>query len=63
MVYCSGVSSSPSVLYTRHHKEANTVEQSAAEALKDSEMGLALVQDLMNRENKVKELIGELKNT
>lgn len=52
-----------SVLYTRHKKEANTVEQSAADALEDSEKGLALVQDLMKRENKVKDLIGDLKNT
>lgn len=52
-----------SVLYTRHKKEAKTVEQNAADALVDSEKGLALVKDLMKRENKVKDVIGELKNT
>lgn len=52
-----------SVLFSRHKKEENTVEQSAADALEDSEKGLALVQDLMKRENKVKDLIGDLKNT
>lgn len=39
------------------------MEQNAADALEDSEKGLALVQDLMKRENKVTDLIGELKNT
>lgn len=52
-----------SVLNARHQKEANAVEQNAANALENSEMGLALIQNLMNRENKVKDLIGELKNT
>lgn len=52
-----------SVLNTRHQKEANAVEKNAANALEDSEMGLALIQNLMNRENKVKDLTGVLKNT
>lgn len=46
-----------------HKKEANAVEQKAFDALEDSEKGLALIQDLMIRENRVKDLIGELKNT
>lgn len=52
-----------SVLNTRHQKEAKAVEKNAVNALEDSEMGLALIQNLMNRENKVKDLTGELKNT
>lgn len=39
------------------------MEQNATDALKDSGMGLALVQDLMKRENKVKDLIVDLKKT
>lgn len=39
------------------------MEKNAANALEDSEMGLALIQNLMNRENKVKNLTGVLKNT
>ncbi|XP_072219457.1 laminin subunit gamma-2 [Leuresthes tenuis] len=48
-------------LADKHKKEADTVEQTATEALNDSENGLSLVRTLMNRENKVKELIGDLK--
>lgn len=47
----------------RHQNEADVVERSASNALSDSEKSLALVRNLMNKENKVKELIGELKNT
>lgn len=47
----------------RHQNEADAVERSASDALSDSEKSLALVRNLMNKENKVKELIGELKNT
>lgn len=47
----------------RHQNEADAVEQSAGDALSNSEKSLALVRNLMNKENKVKELIGELKNT
>ncbi|KAF1383164.1 hypothetical protein PFLUV_G00128460 [Perca fluviatilis] len=44
-----------------HETKADAVERSANEALSDSKNSLALVRTLMNRENKVKELIGELK--
>lgn len=39
------------------------MERSATDALSDSEKSLALVRTLMNKENKVKELIGDLKTT
>lgn len=45
----------------RHQTDANAVERSATDALMDSEKSLALVRMLMNRENKVKELIGDLR--
>ncbi|XP_008273912.1 laminin subunit gamma-2 [Stegastes partitus] len=45
----------------KHQTQANIVEKTANEALSDSNKGLALVRTLMNRENKVKELIGDLK--
>lgn len=45
----------------RHETIAGAVERSANEALRDSQESLALVRNLMNRENKVKELIGDLK--
>lgn len=48
-------------LADKHQKKADAVEQTANEALRDSETSLALVRTLMNRENKVKELIGDLK--
>lgn len=38
------------------------MQQSATDALKDSAKSLALVRTLMNKENKVKELIGDLKS-
>lgn len=47
----------------RHQNEADAVERSADDALSDSKKSVALVRNLMNKENKVKELIGELKNT
>lgn len=46
---------------SRHQKNATTVEQTANKALSDSEKSLALARTLMNKENKVKELIGDLK--
>ncbi|XP_071782542.2 laminin subunit gamma-2 [Centroberyx gerrardi] len=50
-----------SELAKNHQTKAGTVEQSANEALSDSEKSLALVRTLLNKENKVKELIGDLK--
>ncbi|XP_026230068.1 laminin subunit gamma-2 [Anabas testudineus] len=48
-------------LADKHQTKAGAVERSANEALSDSQKGLALVRTLMNKENKVKELIGDLK--
>ncbi|KAM4551911.1 laminin subunit gamma-2 [Odontesthes bonariensis] len=48
-------------LADKHKKKADAVEQTANEALNDSVNSLSLVRTLMNRENKVKELIGDLK--
>uniref|UniRef100_A0A3P8S9W4 Laminin subunit gamma 2 n=1 Tax=Amphiprion percula TaxID=161767 RepID=A0A3P8S9W4_AMPPE len=48
-------------LADKHETKANAVEKTANEALSDSNKGLALVRTLMNKENKVKELIGDLK--
>lgn len=59
----SSLVSTARTLAEKHQKEANAVEKNAANALEDSEMGLALIQNLMNRENKVKDLTGVLKNT
>ncbi|KAM3604282.1 uncharacterized protein V6R79_008893 [Siganus canaliculatus] len=50
-------------LADKHQTDATAVERKASDALSDSEKGLALVQTLMNRENKVKGLIGDLKTT
>ncbi|KAM6989831.1 laminin subunit gamma-2 [Tautogolabrus adspersus] len=44
-----------------HQTKADSVEKTANNALSDSEKSLALVRTLMNKENKVKELIGDLK--
>uniref|UniRef100_UPI0037E831B8 laminin subunit gamma-2 isoform X2 n=1 Tax=Semicossyphus pulcher TaxID=241346 RepID=UPI0037E831B8 len=44
-----------------HQTKADVVERTANGALSDSEKSLALVRTLMNKENKVKELIGDLK--
>uniref|UniRef100_A0A669BRK1 Laminin, gamma 2 n=1 Tax=Oreochromis niloticus TaxID=8128 RepID=A0A669BRK1_ORENI len=44
-----------------HQTIADTVEKNANKALSDSQQSLTLVRNLMNRENKVKELIGDLK--
>ncbi|XP_028988599.1 laminin subunit gamma-2 isoform X2 [Betta splendens] len=52
-----------SSLAEKHQTKADTVERTANEALSDSEKGLALVRTLMNKENQVKELIGDLKTT
>ncbi|XP_070701477.1 laminin subunit gamma-2 [Pempheris klunzingeri] len=48
-------------LADQHQTQAGAVERSATDALSDSEKSLALVRTLMNKENKVKELIGDLK--
>ncbi|XP_054870473.1 laminin subunit gamma-2 [Amphiprion ocellaris] len=48
-------------LADKHETKANAVEKTANEALSDSNKGLALIRTLMNKENKVKELIGDLK--
>ncbi|XP_053186882.1 laminin subunit gamma-2 [Scomber japonicus] len=50
-------------LADKHQTKADTVERSANDALRDSEKSLALVRTLMNKENKVKETIGDLKAT
>ncbi|XP_034411425.1 LOW QUALITY PROTEIN: laminin subunit gamma-2 [Cyclopterus lumpus] len=50
-------------LADKHQAKADAVQRSANEALSDSEKSLALVRSLMNKENKVKELIGDLKAT
>ncbi|GAA6228356.1 laminin subunit gamma-2 [Lates japonicus] len=44
-----------------HQTDATAMEQTASKALSDSEKSLALVRALMNKENKVKEVIGDLK--
>ncbi|XP_056247590.1 laminin subunit gamma-2 [Seriola aureovittata] len=48
-------------LADKHQTKATAVEQTANMALSDSEKSLGLVRTLMTRENKVKELIGDLK--
>lgn len=53
----------PVSLSCRHQSTADDVERTATDALSDSQSSLTLVRDLMNKENKVKELIGELKTT
>ncbi|XP_035489050.2 laminin subunit gamma-2 [Scophthalmus maximus] len=50
-------------LADKHQTKAVAVEQSASEALRDSEKSLAQVRTLMNKENRVKELLGDLKTT
>lgn len=45
-----------------HQEEASAVERSANEALADAQQSLDQVRRLMNKENKVKELIGDLKD-
>lgn len=50
-------------LADKHQTKADAVERTANEALSDSEKSLALVRNLMNKENKVKGLIGDLKTT
>ncbi|KAF3857628.1 hypothetical protein F7725_010829 [Dissostichus mawsoni] len=45
----------------RHQTTADSVERTANEALIDSKKSLALIRDLMTRENKVQELIGDMK--
>lgn len=51
----------PTPLPSSHQTFADTVERNANKALSDSQQSLTLVRNLMNRENKVKELIGDLK--
>lgn len=57
-VFCSC-----SFMSFRHQREADVMQQSSSDALNKSEKSLALVKALMSNENKVKELIGDLKNT
>ncbi|XP_029930375.1 laminin subunit gamma-2 [Myripristis murdjan] len=45
-----------------HQEKASAVERSANEALADAQQSLDQVRKLMNKENKVKELIGDLKD-
>ncbi|CAN9502851.1 unnamed protein product [Ophioblennius macclurei] len=45
-----------------HEKTANAVDRAATEALSDSKQGLSLVRGLMNQENRVKDVIGDLKS-
>lgn len=49
-------------LADNHETAAGAVEKAANGALSDSKKGLDLVRGLFNRENKVKEQIGDLKN-
>ncbi|KAM6919152.1 laminin subunit gamma-2 [Xenentodon cancila] len=49
-------------LANKHQTKADIVEKIANEALSDSEKSLGLVRTLLNRENRVKELIGDLKS-
>lgn len=55
--------SSLSFMSIRHQREADVVQQSSSDALDTSVKTLALLQTLNANENKVKELIGDLKNT
>lgn len=48
-------------LPSSHQMIADDVEKNAGKALSDSQQSLTLVRNLMNRENRVKELIGDLK--
>ncbi|XP_054452611.1 laminin subunit gamma-2 [Anoplopoma fimbria] len=48
-------------LADKHQTTADAVQQTTNEALSDSKKSLALVRTLMNKENKVKMLIGDLK--
>ncbi|XP_039858426.1 laminin subunit gamma-2 isoform X1 [Simochromis diagramma] len=48
-------------LVNNHQTSADAAERNANKALSDSQQSLTLVRNLMNRENKVKELIGDLK--
>ncbi|XP_028283140.1 laminin subunit gamma-2 [Parambassis ranga] len=58
----SSLAQTATSLADKHQTKADTVEQIAGEALSDSQKSLNLVRALMNRENKVKELIGDLKS-
>ncbi|XP_038125963.1 laminin subunit gamma-2 [Cyprinodon tularosa] len=49
-------------LAEKHKTTADSVKKTADEALSDSQKSLDLVRPLMNRENKVKELVGDLKS-
>ncbi|XP_035025549.1 laminin subunit gamma-2 [Hippoglossus stenolepis] len=50
-------------LADKHQTKATAVDETASDALSGSEKSLALVRTLMNKENKVKELIGDLRTT
>lgn len=47
----------------RHQREADVVQQRSSDALDTSMKTLALSKTLKANENKVKEMIGDLKNT
>ncbi|CAJ1073098.1 laminin subunit gamma-2 [Xyrichtys novacula] len=57
----SSLVKSATSLADTHQTKADAVEKIANDALSDSEKSLGLVRTLMNRENKVKETIGDLK--
>lgn len=57
-----GVFSSSSFMFLRHQREADVVHQSSGAALDGSLKSLALVQTLMNKEKKVKEVAGGLRS-
>lgn len=59
--FLSSLVQTASSLADDHQMKAKAVERSATDALSDSQKSLALVRTLMNKENKVKELIGDLK--
>ncbi|KAM9718862.1 laminin subunit gamma-1-like isoform 3-T5 [Menidia menidia] len=50
-----------SSLADKHQKMADGVDAAAGGALQDAQQGLSLMRTLQNRENKVQELIGDLK--
>nr|XP_057924701.1 laminin subunit gamma-2 isoform X2 [Doryrhamphus excisus] len=58
----SALAKTASGLADKHQTKAGAVDRSANEALSDAQKGLALVRTLINKENKVKDLIGDVKN-
>ncbi|KAF7641991.1 hypothetical protein LDENG_00266740 [Lucifuga dentata] len=59
--FLSTLAQTATSLADKHQTKADAVQRSANAALSDSERSLALVRTLMNKENKVKELISDLK--